>query len=130
MNSIAPEVTPLTAPYWEGISAGELRYQSCRACGNAWLPAREDCPGCLANDVEWLVSSGLGRVVSWVTYHRAVHPFFEDLTPYDVVVVELDEGPRLITNATIPTSELHIDLSVRFATAERAGVTIPVFGLA
>ena len=122
-----PEVTPLTAPYWEGLTAGELRFQRCGACRNAWLPAREECPRCLSDDVSWEGSAGRGKVVSWVVYHQAVHPAFADRVPYTVGVVELDEGPRLISGLQVPDGALAIELPVAVRIEDESGVRVPRF---
>lgn len=122
-----PEVTPLTAPYWEGLAAGELRFQRCGECENAWLPAREECPRCLSGDVSWEASAGRGRVISWVVYHQAVHPAFADRVPYNVAVVELDEGPRLVTNVNAPDDALAIELPVTVSVEDESGVSIARF---
>ena len=98
MTAPAPEITDLNRPYWDGLAAGELRYLHCKGCGHNWLPAREACPICLVPDPVWQTASGRGRVVSWVVYHKAYHDAFADRVPYDVTLVELDEGPRLLTN--------------------------------
>lgn len=98
MNFPEHEITPLSQPYWDGLKAGELRFQHCKNCGNCWLPARESCPRCLAAGPEWRASSGRGKILSWVVYHTAYHDAFKDRIPYDVTLVELEEGPRLLTN--------------------------------
>lgn len=98
MTFPAPEITDLNRPYWDGLAAGELRHLHCKTCGHNWLPAREACPNCLAPDPVWQSASGRGRIVSWVVYHKAYHDAFADRVPYDVTLVELDEGPRLLTN--------------------------------
>ena len=98
MSFPAPDITPLNKPYWDGLQEGELRYQRCKSCGNCWLPARESCPRCLAADAEWVQARGRGKILSWVVYHTAYHDAFADRVPYDVTLVELDEGPRLLTN--------------------------------
>ena len=95
-----PERTELTAPYWEGLEGGQLRFQRCAGCGNAWLPARSECPRCWSDKWAWEAAGGRGKLISWVVYHRAYHPAFKDRLPYNVAVVELAEGPRLITNIT------------------------------
>lgn len=122
-----PEVTPLTAPYWEGLTAGELRFQRCGDCRNAWLPTRQECPKCLSERVSWEPSAGRGRVVSWVVYHSAVHPAFADRVPYTVAVVELDEGPRLISGVDAPDDALAIELPVTLTITDESGVSIPRF---
>lgn len=93
-----PEITPLNAPYWEALAEGRLVCQRCRACGHRWLPARAECPRCLAADREWVAASGRGRLVSWVVYRVAYHESLRDRLPYNVAIVELEEGPRLITS--------------------------------
>ncbi|HZV51381.1 MAG TPA: OB-fold domain-containing protein [Candidatus Dormibacteraeota bacterium] len=90
--------TPVSVPYWAALRAGRLDFQRCRACGNAWLPPREECPRCLEADWAWETASGHGRVISWVVYHVAPNQMFASRVPYNVAIVELDEGPRLITN--------------------------------
>lgn len=122
-----PTITPLTRPFWDGLTEGELRYQGCRDCGNAWLPAREECPNCLSSNVDWQGASGRGRIVSWVVYHTAVHPAFADRVPYNVAVVELDEGPRLITNVKAPESRLAIELPVVLVIEDESGISVPRF---
>jgi uncharacterized protein len=95
-----PDVTENanTAPYWQALTEGRLEYQHCRACGHGWLPARAQCPVCLSADAEWRPASGKGKVISWVVYHKAYAPHLAERLPYNVAIVELVEGPRLLTN--------------------------------
>jgi uncharacterized OB-fold protein len=122
MSFPEPDITPLNQPYWDGLKQGELRFQRCKSCGNCWLPARESCPKCLAAEPEWRASSGRGKIVSWVVYHTAYHDAFADRVPYDVTLVELDEGPRLLTNIVNGGRGAHlsIDAAVKLA-IEREG---------
>lgn len=125
-----PAVTPLTEPYWKGLEAGELRHQVCGSCGRVWLPAREECPSCLSDDVSWAASSGRGRIISWVVYHQASHPAFVQRVPYNVAIVELDEGARLITNIVADQSELAIERPVALRVEQEDGCFLPRFELA
>lgn len=93
-----PERTEVATPYWDALDRGDLAFQRCSSCANAWLPPRTECPRCLGPDWKWESASGAGKLVSWVVYHRSYHPAFADRLPYNVAIVELDEGPRLITN--------------------------------
>jgi uncharacterized OB-fold protein len=93
-----PDAGPLLAAYRDALAEGRLSYQRCARCSNAWLPPRDACPACLSPEWAWEAASGRGRVLSWVVYHRAYHPAFAHRLPYNVAVVELDEGPRLVTN--------------------------------
>jgi len=84
----------------QALSGKKLTFQTCASCGHNWLPAREDCPECWTPDWRWTEAGGGATVISWVIYHVAFDPRFRDRTPYNVTLVELDEGPRLITNLT------------------------------
>ena len=90
---------------------GELRLQRCAEC-NTWRhPPRYRCAACGSAEVTWDLASSRGRVFSWTITHRAVDPAFEP--PYAIVVVELDEGPRLVGSlAGIGLSDLRLDLPV------------------
>jgi uncharacterized OB-fold protein len=98
MSFPTPEINELNRPYWEGLATGELRFQHCETCGHNWLPPRAACPACLGRAIVWRASAGRGRVVSWVVYHRAYADHLAAKLPYDVTIVALDEGPRLLTN--------------------------------
>ncbi|MCC6247980.1 MAG: OB-fold domain-containing protein [Rubrivivax sp.] len=100
MDLPQPEINELTRPYWDALREGRLVFQRC-GCGHAWLPARHECPACLASapgNARWEPASGRGTLVSWVVYHTAYHPAFESRLPYNVALVQLEEGPRLLTN--------------------------------
>lgn len=94
-----PDASP-NETYWSALAEGRLTFQRCAECANAWLPAREECPRCWSARWRWEHASGAGEVVSWVVYHVAFHEAFKDRLPYNVALVELAEGPRLITNLT------------------------------
>jgi uncharacterized protein len=92
----------------------ELRLQRCAAC-QAWRhPPRYRCAACSSPEYTWDLASGQGRVFSWTITHRAVDPAFEP--PYAIVVVELEEGPRLVGSlAGIELAALRLDLPVAVA---------------
>jgi len=127
-----PERTPLNAPYWDGLAQGRLQFQRCARCGHAWLPPRAECPTCLHDSWSWQAAHGGGRLVSWVVYHIAYHDAFADRLPYNVAVVELDEGPRLITNIADPehAGGLKADRRVTLSIEEEHGVSLARFRLA
>ena len=124
-----PVVTELSRPYWDGLAAGEIRFQRCDDCRHAWLPPREECPACLSDRWSWAASSGSGRVISWVVYRHSVHPAFADRVPYNVAVVELDEGPRLITTIDSLEDELAIEQPVHLVPWVERGVHLARFAL-
>jgi uncharacterized OB-fold protein len=118
--------------YWRMLEQGRFRFQRCARCSNAWLPPREDCPSCWSPEWQWEDASGRGRLVSWVIFHTAFHEVFEQRVPYNVAVVELDEGPRLITNiVNLPGSQEDVtDRPVSLAIETDHGRALPRFKLA
>ncbi|MEU6778711.1 OB-fold domain-containing protein [Nonomuraea angiospora] len=109
-----PQPTPETAPYWEGARQGELRVQRCGECGRHYFYPRPACRYCASRDVRWVTVSGRARLVSYVINQRPM-PGMEGLSPV-IALVELDEGPRLMTNivGVEPTPEnLPLDLRLR-----------------
>ncbi|MGE5513059.1 MAG: Zn-ribbon domain-containing OB-fold protein [Bacteroidota bacterium] len=130
MSYPLPEPTPLSKPYWDALAQGRLVYQSCRRCKHAWLPARAECPECLEADWEWATASGRGRVVSWVVFHHAYHEAFKSRVPYNVTLVELEEGPRLLTNITNPEHGIEVGRSVSLAIEKEHDFALARFALA
>lgn len=122
-----PEITALNEPYWNGLADGVLKFQRCDDCQHAWLPAREECPRCLGAGMTWTPASGRGRIISWVVYHTALHPSFKDRLPYNVAIVELDEGPRLITNILANHDSLAIEQPVVLAIEPEGDMSLPRF---
>ena len=92
-----PEITDENRPFWEGCRQGELRLQKCANCGHI-RPLSPACPQCLKADHEWVAVSGKGTVYSWIVVHQRYNRAFEDDLPYNVTIVELDEGPRIVTS--------------------------------
>ena len=90
-----PAITPETRHFWEGTRAGELRLQRCNACAHVYFPPRPFCPQCGVRDVAVRRASGRATLYSYVIHHRAVPGF---VPPYSIAVVQLEEGPRMMTN--------------------------------
>ncbi len=90
-----PVPTPETAHFWEGAKAGELRLQRCSPCGKAYFPPRPFCPSCGASDVGVFRASGRGRIHTFIISNFRSPGF---TPPYSIAVVELAEGPRMLTN--------------------------------
>ena len=93
-----PRIGPDNEPFWQGCRAHRLMLPTCRACGKPHLPPGPVCPFCFSDDVVWQAASGRGRISTWTIVHKAWFPAFKDETPYNVVQVELDEGPRLTSH--------------------------------
>lgn len=124
-----PEINDVNRPYWDGLKNGNLLYQACGDCGHTWLPARTECPVCLSANTSWKPASGKAKLVSWVTYHKAFNPAFQDRIPYNVSVVELVEGPRMISNVIDldDPEDLRIEQELELHFREEHSFQIPVF---
>jgi uncharacterized OB-fold protein len=94
-----PAINEDTAPYWEGTRAGELRAQRCADCAHLRFPPSILCPRCLSERAEWQRLSGRGKIYTYIVVHRPQHPAFFSDAPYNVAIVELEEGLR--THTTI-----------------------------
>jgi uncharacterized OB-fold protein len=103
----------LTAPYWAAAKHHELRMQRCPSCGYVRYPAAKRCPECLAENDEWVLLSGRGTVWSFGVYYHVFNRAFADDIPYNIALVQLEEGPRLITNIVgIPNEDIKVDMPV------------------
>jgi uncharacterized OB-fold protein len=83
------------APFWEFAARGELRVQACAACGRLRFPPRPCCPHCRSFASDWRPMSGRGRIWSYVLPHPPLLPGYAAQVPYNAVVVELVEDPRI-----------------------------------
>ncbi|MEV6509615.1 OB-fold domain-containing protein [Streptomyces sp. NPDC051642] len=92
-------LTPLTdddgAPFWQYAREGELRVQTCADCEEPRFPPRPCCPHCQSFASEWRQVSGRGRVWSYVFPHPPLLPDYAAVAPYNVIVVELVDAPRI-----------------------------------
>jgi uncharacterized OB-fold protein len=90
-----PRLTGLTAEFFAWTAKHELRFQRCTSCGRWRHVPRLLCAACGSDAWEWARSSGRGTVHTWSVTHRPMHPAFLQV-PYATVVVEMEEGPRLM----------------------------------
>ena len=124
-----PAISSLSQPYWDGLRRHELRLQRCDACATTWYPPAPLCPRCWSRKFTWSKLSGRGRVNSWVVFHQAYFRGFESEVPYNVAEVELDEGPRLLTNLVgVANADIHAGMPVEIVFEEATGeVTLAKF---
>lgn len=123
-----PEPTPETLHFWEGTREGELRIQRCQDCEGAYFPPRPFCPHCSSRNVVIEAASGRASLYSYVIHHREV-PGFD--SPYAIAVVELEEGPRMMTNIveceqTPEALVLDMPLEVTFEQLDET-ISLPLF---
>ncbi|MDH7799175.1 MULTISPECIES: Zn-ribbon domain-containing OB-fold protein [unclassified Beijerinckia] len=90
-----PAPSPETAHFWSAAREGRLVLQRCEDCDHVYFPPRPFCARCLSRNVAEQEASGRAKLYSYVISHRAA-PGFD--APYAIAVVELEEGPRMMTN--------------------------------
>lgn len=121
-----PTANPETAWYWEGLADGVLRLQRCGGCRAAQHYPRRRCRSCWSDDLAWEDAAGLATVWTWTIVHRPGHPAWRAEAPYAVVVVELVEGPRLVTRWGGGLDELRIGMPVRVGAMSQDGSWVAV----
>jgi len=94
----APNVDVLSEPFWSAAQRSQLVIQQCCKCADIHFPPAPVCPRCLAAEQRWIPASGRATLFTWGVFHKAYWDSVAELTPYLVAVVELEEGPRLMTN--------------------------------
>ncbi|MGW6567836.1 Zn-ribbon domain-containing OB-fold protein [Streptomyces sp. NPDC054975] len=133
---LTPVVDEDGAPFWKYAARGELRIQGCADCGELRFPPRPCCPHCQSFAAEWRLMSGRGRIWSYVLPHPPLLPDYAAQAPYNAVVVELAEAPRirLVGNVvaapdaaldSVDPARLRIGAGVKVAFTEVDGMTVP-----
>jgi uncharacterized protein len=129
MPRTLPKPSPETRHFWDGCKAGELRLQRCRSCSETYFPPRPFCPCCASRDVEVFTASGKATLYSYVINHRPRADIGTE--PHSIAVVELAEGPRMMTNVincpqTPEALQLDMPLQVVFGN-ESDEISLPYF---
>lgn len=118
----------VSRPYWEAAGRGELLYQECPRCGQRQLYPRALCTSCAATP-EWRTASGRGTVHTFTVIRQNWAEPFREMLPYVVAMVELAEGPRLMSNVTdCAPEDVHVGMPVEawFLPVED-GISLPMF---
>jgi hypothetical protein len=106
----APPVNPETKPFWDATAEGRLLLKRCLDCGSViWYP-RAFCPECAGMRTEWFPASGRGHVYSYTVNHRT-EGAYAGAAPLVLAYVELDEGPRVMTNI-VGAAEAELDVGL------------------
>jgi hypothetical protein len=113
-----------TAPFWEAQNRHELTFQRC-ACGFVRYPIGPLCPECKSFQFVWISSTGRGVVYSYTVVRHQTHPAFP--APYTVVLVEMEEGPRVIAQLRAPAGAVAIGLAVHVEWEDHPHQSLPVF---
>ena len=124
-----PVASPESARFWQGAKEHRLLIPHCNACKKFWFPPSRLCPHCLSDDSDWESVSGHGKIYSFVVFHRVYHPAFAGEVPYVVAIVELEEGPRMLTNIVgVPVDQVRCNIPVGVVFDDvSAEVAVPKF---
>jgi uncharacterized OB-fold protein len=116
-------------PFFDAAREGRLLIMRCKSCGAYRYPSRDRCDVCWSTDTAWVQASGRGTVYTFGIMHQLYHPGFKDEIPYNVVVVELEEGPRTYTNLVgIANDQIRVGMPVEVVFEKLTDeVTIPKF---
>ena len=141
MSSATPQKPPPTRPlpnvkehdtaaFWAATKERKLTYQQCDGCGTVVWHPRAHCTGCLDGTLRWRTSQGRGVVYSFSVIRQSYHPFFRGRVPFAVAWIDLDEGPRVLSNLTgvaDPTRDVKIGMRVAVEWEPHEELAIPLF---
>ncbi|MCH7579409.1 MAG: Zn-ribbon domain-containing OB-fold protein [Chloroflexi bacterium] len=117
-----------TAKFWEAQNEHRLVFQKCSQCGSIRYLVGPLCPECHSFEHEWAESSGRGTIYSFTTVRHQTHPAF--VPPYTVLLVEMEEGPRLVAQLRAPEgTEVVIGAAVHVEWEDHEKQSLPVFEL-
>ena len=108
-----PRITPDNEAFYKALKQSRFVLPWCAVCEKPHLPPGPVCPFCFSDRIEWRPASGRGRISTFTVVHKAWFPAFAEDIPYNVVQVELEEGPRLTANVVgFPNEKLEVGLAV------------------
>ncbi len=124
-----PTLDDANRPFWDAARAGRLELQQCGDCQHIRYPINHVCPRCLSLRFDWKALSGRGSVYSSIVFHQVYHPGFAQDVPYNVALIQLEEGPRMFSNVVgIPPSSVKVGQAVQVMfDAVTPEITIPRF---
>ncbi len=124
-------MTPEAKPYWDGLRAGKLMLPKCGDCNTAFFYPRILCPHCHSRNVDWIEASGKGKLYSFEIAYRSFNPAFKVEPPFILAMVELEEGPRIMSNlinVEADPAAVKCDMAVEVVFEKQTDeVTIPLF---
>ena len=124
-----PAPDPETQPFWDAARAGTLLIRRCGDCGRFHFYPRPFCPFCWSERVEWEQASGRATLYTWSVVHQNDLPPFGERVPYVAAIVDLEEGPRMMTNVVdceFDALAVGMALEVTFR-EETDEITVPLF---
>ena len=124
-----PFVYDETRPFWDGLKKHELLIQKCPDCGAYQFYPRSACIKCMSENIEWVKASGKGKVYSYTIAHRPARPAFTEDVPYNIAIIELEEGVRMTSNLVeIGNDDIRVDMPVEIVYDDvTPEITLPKF---
>ena len=127
LNVPGPTITDLSAPFWEAASEGRLLIQRCGACKRAVFYPRSICPHCWQDRLHWHEASPEGRIKSFTQIWKPGYPGWLPVTPYHVGLVELAEGPTMLSQILCHGREPQVGSAVTLAPTKVGSRLLPFF---
>ena len=130
LSQLAIAPSPDAAPFWEACRRHELSLPWCRRCERSFFYPRPLCPVCGTRDLEWRRASGRGRLHAFCIQHRSAVPGLRDAVPFVTGIVELEEGPRLmsfVTGAGCDPAAIACDMEVEVTFVQAGEHVLPAF---
>lgn len=104
-----PAIDEDNGPFWAACKFGQLQMQQCGECRHIRYPLSHVCPECLSPAFEWTALSGRGTVFSTIVFHQVYHAAFAGDVPYNVSLIQLEEGPRMFSNVVgVPPAQVKV----------------------
>jgi uncharacterized OB-fold protein len=129
-DALLPIPDAETEAFWRGLADGVFLLRWCLDCGRPHYYPRSFCPLCWSERVEWRPASGQGRVFATTVIRQMGLPPFDQRVPYNVALVELDEGPLVLTNVVgAPPESVVIGAAVELAAERHRDIALPLFRL-
>ena len=124
-------MTPEAKPYWDGLNEGKLLLPKCDECDEPFFYPRIACPHCHSRNISWIQASGKGKLYSFQIAYRSLNPAFKIKPPYILAMVELEEGPRLMSNLVNIEPDVEVikcDMPLEVVYEKQTDdITIPLF---
>ncbi len=120
IDAFLPRITDDSRPFWDGIKEGRFQGRRCRPCGELYFPPHMICPFCFGTELEWVTLSGHGTLYAFTRMWAVPKPF-RSRVPYNVGVVDLDEGLRVFAKIQGAYEDLTIGARVEFVPELLAG---------
>ena len=123
-----PEADDASRPFYDGAMGGKLMLMRCSDCGTYRMPSRMHCDVCLSANAEWVEASGRATVRTLGVMHQKYHPGFYPELPYNLALIELAEGPRMVSNIVgAENDDLRVGMAVKVDFEKHEDVAIPKF---